>query len=156
MSTPDISEYIAQSKANATATITQIKRLASGNQHHIAAMASANTSWTVGAQCNFATAFIYGTCEITNASYQNYNMQFSGTMWGLGLGGGTSYGALTSTLPPDQLNKLNCSFQVTAAAAAITVQIWDDAHGYVANFTGGALAVYVGITGGSGSWTATQ
>lgn len=151
---PDISAFAAQSQETATATVKQINEIATANKRHIEA--AADSSYTIGAQASFATAFIYGTLSINNASYQGYNISFYGTMWGVGFGGGTSYGALTLTVPPSQLNGLKCSFQVTNAAVGVTIQVWCDQYGYVANFTGAALQVGFGVTGGSGTWTATQ
>lgn len=97
-----------------------------------------------------------GTIQISNASYQGYNIGFNGTMWGLGLGGGVSYGALTLTVPPAQLNNLAGSFQITNAAALVTVQFWNSNNGYIGNYSGPALAVAAGVFGGSGTWTATK
>lgn len=141
--------YIEKSRANAQTTIGQIQSIARSNQRHADV---ATMTETVQAQATFATAFIYGTLEIT-AVYQGYNIRFYGTMWGLGFGGGTTWGALTLTLPATQLNNLECSFQVTTAASSVTIQIWNDPNGYVANFTGAGLSIGAGITGGNGKWT---
>ena len=153
VSSQDIAKFQAESEATARATVQQLQRMADGNQHLLGKQAAAG-SYTISAQANFAQAFIYGTMQITNAHYQGYTLGFEAKMWGLGIGGGTSAGALTLTVPPEKLNKLKCSFQATFAAAAISVQIWDEHHGYVANFTGAALAVAAGVTGGHGTWSA--
>ena len=153
LSEAEFSKLAAYSRETAQNTIKQIKSLAAGNQRLLTA---ASTSYTIGAQCSFSNAIIYGTLLINNASYQGYNIQFSGTMCGLGFGAGTSYGALTVTVPPNQLNGLKCSFQATNVAVgggAVTVQIWDDNNGYVANFTGPALAIGAAAMGGSGTWS---
>lgn len=151
MSETQSNPYIEKSRADAQTMIGQIQSVVRSNQRHADLAA---TSETVQAQATFATAFIYGTLEIT-AVYQGYNIRFYGTMWGIGFGGGTTWGALTVTLPASQLNNLECSFQVTTAPGLVTIQIWNDQNGYVANFSGGGLSVGAGITGGSGKWTAT-
>jgi hypothetical protein len=149
----ELAQFIALSRNTTLATIKQIRGLSEGNKH---LMAADSTSYTVSAQCSFSNAIIYGTVLINNASYQGYNIQFSGSMWGLGFGAGTSYGALTITVPVTQLNGLKCNFQVTNAGVGggvVTVQIWDNNNGYVANFTGPALAIGAGAMGGSGTWS---
>lgn len=153
LSEAEFARLSAHSRDTAQTTIRQIRSLATGNQRLLTAT---STSYTIGAQCSFSNAIIYGTLLINNASYQGYNIQFYGTMWGLGFGAGTSYGALTVTVPPNQLNGLKCNFQATNAGiggGAVTVQICDDNNGYVANFTGPALAIGAAAMGGSGNWT---
>jgi hypothetical protein len=152
----EMAQYAAHSRHTAQQTIEQLRSLVNGNKH---LMAATSTTYTVGAQCSFSNAIIYGTILINNASYQGYSIEFSGSMWGLGFGAGTSYGALTCTVLPQQLNGLKCSFQATNAAVGaggVTVQIWDSNNGYVANFTGPALGIGASAMGGSGSWTTRQ
>lgn len=152
----ELAQYAAHSRQTAQTTVDQLRSLINGNKH---LMAAQSTTYTIGAQCNFANAFIYGTCQITNANYQGYNIEFNGTMWGIGFGAGTSYGAVTITVPPNQLNGLKCSFQATNAAVGaggVTVQIWDSNNGYVANFTGPALGIGASAMGGSGTWSSKQ
>jgi hypothetical protein len=110
---------------------------------------------SIGAQCSFDSAIIYGTLSIDNASYQGYNISFYGTMWGLSFGAGTSYGALTLSVPPNQLNNLKSNFQATKVPGGVTVQFWDDQYGYFGNFTGVSLGPIASVMGGSGTWTAT-
>ena len=149
----ELEQFFAHSRASSRGTIEQIRALARGNRRLIES--AADTSYTIGAQASFATAFIYGTLLIDNATYQGYNISFYGTMWGVGFGAATSYGALTITVPPNQLNGLKCDFQLSSATGGVTIQIWDSNNGYVANFTGGAIGPIVSVTGGSGSWTTT-
>jgi hypothetical protein len=152
----ELAQYAALSRHTAQSTVDQLRSLIEGNKHLLAAQ---STTYTIGAQCSFSNAIIYGTILINNASYQGWNIEFSGTMWGLGFGAGTSYGALTITVPPNQLNGLKCSFQATNAAVGaggVTVQIWDSNNGYVANFTGPSLGIGASAMGGSGTWSAKQ
>jgi hypothetical protein len=152
----ELAQYAALSRHTAQSTVEQLRSLIEGNKHLLAAQSS---TYTIGAQCSFSNAIIYGSVLINNASYQGWNLEFSGSMWGLGFGAGTSYGALTVTVPPGQLNGLKCSFQATNAAVGaggVTVQIWDSNNGYVANFTGPSLAIGIGTMGGSGTWSAKQ
>jgi hypothetical protein len=149
MSLTEGNPYIEKSRESAQTMIDQIQTLARTNQRLGEAAVAAET---VEAQATFATAFIYGTLEIT-ATYQGKRIRFYGTMWGVGLGGGTTWGALTLTLPVSQLNNLECSFQLTTAPALVEIQTWNDQYGYVANFTGAGLAIGAGVTGGTGKWT---
>lgn len=146
---PSLNPHIAASQQAARTVIEQIQSIARGNQRHLNPTA---VSSTINAQATFATAFIYGTLSINNASSQGYAISFYGTMWGLGFGGGTTWGALTLTVPPNELNGMECSFQVTTAPSLVTIQFWNDQYGYVANFSGAGLSVGAGITGGKGTW----
>jgi hypothetical protein len=155
MSTNDSSTnpHIEASQQAARTMIEQIQSIARGNQRHLNRAAAAST--TMNAQATFATAFIYGTLSIGNASSQGYSISFYGTMWGIGFGGGTTWGALTFTVPLSELNGMECSFQVTTAPSLVTIQFWNDQYGYVANFSGGGLSIGAGITGGKGTWKTT-
>ena len=147
---PNLNPHIEASQQAARTMIEQIQSIARTNQRHLNRAATAST--TINAQATFATAFIYGTLSINNASSQGYAISFYGTMWGIGFGGGTTWGALTLTVPPSELNGMECSFQVTTALSLVTIQFWNDQYGYVANFSGAGLSVGAGITGGKGTW----
>lgn len=85
---PSINPSIERSQQAARTMIEQIQSLARGNQRLLNRAATASS--TITAQASFATAFIYGTLSINNASSQGYAISFYGTMWGLGFGGGTT------------------------------------------------------------------
>lgn len=77
-------------------------------------------------------------------------MDFHGTEWGVGLGGGISWGVGVFSVPPQKLVG-NCSFQQNIAADLCQITFWNDS-GALGSFQGGGLAVAVSITGGSGNW----
>lgn len=101
----------------------------------------------------FATAFIWGTVDCNLTFDSGESMNFNGTHWGVGLGGGTSYGVAVFSVPARSLVG-GGTYEVHSQAGIagyVQVNFFKDGS-LVGNFTGAALAVNVSIGGGSGTW----
>jgi len=134
------------------AQVKELRALFAANKRLIE---GAVTSYTIAAQAVFATAVIYGTVAIQNASYQGYNITFNGQAWGLGFGGGTSYGSLTLTVPPNQLNNLECNCNCGFAGGSTTINFSNNQYGQFGVYFGTGFGVGLSATHGSGEWHAT-
>jgi hypothetical protein len=110
---------------------------------------------TFTGQATFATAFIYGTCACDVTTRNGTRLHFYGTHWGLGLGGGTSWGGGTfGYLNPDQIVG-DCSYEIhSISGVGGYVQItWWRGSQLLGTFIGAALAVSANVSGGSGKWS---
>jgi hypothetical protein len=104
---------------------------------------------------NFATAFIYGTltADLTFDG-SGEKIHFSGSHWGLGLGGGTSYGVAAFSVPPRALmGEGTYEVHSLAGGAGYVSVIFQKNGRLVGAFMGAALAVNASVAGGSGTWT---
>jgi hypothetical protein len=109
--------------------------------------------WTATGQVSFATAFIYGTLTADLTFQTGEKMNFNGSHWGLGLGGGTSYGIAGFTVPPRQLvGEGTYEVHSLAGGAGFVQVIFFQNNKPVGVFTGAALAVNASVAGGSGTW----
>ncbi|HEY0023855.1 MAG TPA: hypothetical protein VGB24_13125 [Longimicrobium sp.] len=114
----------------------------------------AGAEWTAAGTCTFATAFIWGNVSADLTFSTGEQMNFYGEHWGLGLGGGTSYGAAVFSMPPAALVG-GGTYEVHSVAGVggfVQVVFFRDG-GAVGVFTGAALAVNASVGGGSGTWT---
>ncbi|GAA5528177.1 hypothetical protein [Herpetosiphon gulosus] len=153
MTTQQQIDYASIAKAQYDATIESLKQSFPDVNKNAPEKLAASSTTTATGSATFATAFIYGTCTCDLTFDNGQKTHFYGTMWGIGLGGGTSAGAYIG-VPANQLVG-DCSFQVTVVsgvAGAVTIQFWRG-NDYLGNFTGAALAVAASVTGGSGEWT---
>lgn len=153
MATEQQIDYASIAKAQYDATVESLKQAFPDADKNAPNQLTAASTSTATGTATFATAFIYGTCECILTFDNNQKIRFYGTMWGIGLGGGTSAGGYIG-VPINQLVG-DCSFQVTVVSGvggAVTIQFWRG-NDYLGNFTGAALAVAASVTGGSGTWT---
>lgn len=115
--------------------------------------AAAGPEWLATGTCTFATAFIWGNISADLEFSSGEKMNFYGEHWGLGLGGGTSAGVATFSVPPFALVG-GGTYEVHSVAGIggfVQVVFFKD-HRPVGVFTGAALAVSASIGGGSGTW----
>lgn len=115
---------------------------------------SAVTLYPAHGQVTFATAFIWGTVAADLTFDTGEKMHFDGKHWGIGLGGGTSYGAAVFSIPPRELVG-GGTYEVHSQATVggyVQVNFFKN-NTPVGTFTGAALAVNLSIGGGSGTWT---
>ncbi len=153
MTTQQQIDYAAIAKAQYDATIESLNQAFPNADKNAPNQLTSSSTSTATGNATFATAFIYGTCTCDLTFDNGQKTHFYGTMWGIGLGGGTSAGVYIG-VPANQLIG-DCSFQVTVVSGvggAVTIQFWRG-NDYLGNFTGAALAVAASVTGGSGSWT---
>jgi hypothetical protein len=149
----ELAQYHALSRKIHEAQVKELRALFAANKRLIEG--TADTAYTISAQAVFATAIIYGTVAIQNASYQGYNITFNGQVWGLGFGGGTSYGALTLTVPPAQLNNLECDCTCAFAGGSTTISFSNKQYGKFGIYAGTGVGVGLSAAHGSGEWHAT-
>jgi hypothetical protein len=159
-----VEQHAAQAKAHLAALSAEIQKFASANVdlknptpdtlnkliNEQRRLLATGGSYTGTGSANFATAFIWSSTELTLTFDGNVTRKFNGTSWGVGLGGGVSWGAGVFNVPPEELVG-NCSFQQNLAAALTQISFWND-RGMVGSFQGGGLGVVASITGGSGEW----
>ena len=144
---------VAKARAQLDQAHDHIRRLAKANP--AALDAAAGGIFNATGQVTFATAFIYGTASADITFDDGTKMHFYGTMWGLGLGGGTSWGGAAFAVTPQQLLG-TCSFEIHSVAGVggeVSITWWNGSQ-LLGTFIGAALAVSVSVTGGSGEWTA--
>lgn len=100
----------------------------------------------------FATAFIWGKVQaVTN--YEGRDLEFNAEQWGVGFGGGITWGGFVFNVSVAELIQGSCVVNVLATAVACNANWWRGSK-YLGSYVGGGLGVGFSITGMSGSWEA--
>jgi hypothetical protein len=116
--------------------------------------AAAPADLTANGVVTFATAFIYGTVTADLTFDSGEKIHFYGTHWGLGLGGGTSYGvAAFSVSPRSLMGEGTYEVHSLAGVGGYVSVIFHKDGNLVGAFMGAALAVNASVAHGSGTWT---
>ena len=110
------------------------------------------TTYTYKGNFVFAAAFVWMKVSTNNPiTFSDGTVKsFSGTCWGLGLGGGTSWGGGSFSVPPSTLG--DCNIQVAIASIAVQISFWNGGTP-IGIFAGGGLGVGGAAGGGSGKWS---
>lgn len=109
--------------------------------------------WSCGGSFSWATAFIWGTLTTTpTLDFKDWgSLKFSGTHWGVGLGGGISYTLGASVVHPQEVIG-DVEYTMAFAAQVLTITFWRRGR-LLLSVSGAALSVGGNIVGGSGTFT---
>lgn len=151
MSNPSREEfesYTVQARETVDALTQQLRELAESNQELLAK----NETYTATGSATFAAAFIWGNLTLQLRYSTGENVRFYGEHWGVGLGGGISWGGAVLTVSPRELLGEG-SYQATVTSAGTAIHLWRGRQ-YLGFFAGAGLSVGAMAVGGSGKWSA--
>jgi hypothetical protein len=110
-------------------------------------------AWSCGGSFSWATAIIWGTLTTTpTLDFKDWgSLRFSGTHWGVGIGGGISYTLGVSVVHPQEVIG-DVEYTMAFAAQAVTITFWRRGR-LLLSVSGPCLAVGTHLVVGSGTFT---